>query len=319
MQNLSTKNRLTESIQKTNWKAILFFTSFTFLLWLILQFTKTHTVNYPIRIVFEDIPVKEILEKEEVILSASIKQSGFSLFKKQFTTPIVYISLAELTKVDSVYSFQSSVYIAQIVEQLTIPQEDLVIKNEEVIIPFSIKSTKKVPIHFNVNLSYAKSYASYQGIQFETDSVKIAGTLEEIATITKVETEMLELENLRNDASGELNFITSFTESIALDKLNVEYNIKVDKFSEKQFSIPVQLINAPSEFDVNLIPNEVTVHFQSSLEELDGIEADDFEVVCDYSAALEQAFIVVPRLVKKPTFAIRVKIEPNRIEYILRK
>lgn len=319
MQSTSTKKAIVDSLRKTNWKAILFFTSFTFLLWLILQFTKTHTVNYPIRIQFKDIPVKQVLQVNEINLSATIKQTGFKLFKKKFTSATVQIAITELPQRDAEYIFKSNLYLSEIALQLNIPEDDLLIKNEEINLPFSIKSTKKIPIIFNVELSYAKSYASFKGIQFEMDSVQIAGSVDELSSISNIKTEVLQLQNIKEDISGELPLVTSFSENTALETPRVGYRIEVEKFSEQQFTIPIQLINAPDDFIVDLLPHEVTVKFQSSLRQLDDIEAADFEVVCDYSEALNKANILIPKLIKKPKSTIRIKIEPNRLEYILRK
>lgn len=318
MQTTSTKNSILEQLKKTNWKAIVFFTSFTFLLWLILQFSKTHTVTYKIDVEFEDIPVKEILQVEHIQLSASIKQTGFNLFKKQFTNSAISISMAEVPKNDSVYVFRSSVFAAQIANQLQISTEDLLIKNEEVAIPFSNKSTKKVPIRFNVEVSYATSFASYRGIQFDMDSIQIAGAEDVLSSIDEVETERLQLQKLKNNTSGKLILVNPFSDAVAFENLFVNYNLQVEKFSEQKFSVPVQLINTPDEFMVDLIPDEVVVKFQSSLTAMDEIEVEDFEVICDYKSALQQAYILVPKLNKKPKTAIRIQIEPNRIEYILR-
>ena len=315
----SNKSKIAQSLSQTNWKAILFFTSFTFLLWLILQFTKTHNVDYEISIEFTDVPVKEIISSKQVKLSANIQQSGFTLFKKKFSENKISIPISALAKKDSTYIFQSNLFIAQIAKSLKLSTEDFSINSKEFVIAFSEKATKKIPLHSNLKISYAKSYASYQGIQFEKDSIEIAGPLKDIEAISKIETEAVELKDLKKNLSAELSLKKPFSDEIVLEFNTVNYSIEVEKFTEQSFSLPIQLKNAPENYQVELLPDAITLKFQSSLEHMEEITEDDFEIECDFNLALDEASLLFPRLVKQPAKAIRTQLEPNRVEYILRK
>lgn len=313
------KAKIAKSFNRTNWKAILFFTIFTALLWLILQFTKVHNAEYKITIEFSEIPVKEVLSKKEIQLSTTIQQTGFSLFKKKFSENKISLPLSTLQKSDSVYIFQSNLFITQISNKLKLSTEDFNIQNTEIKIPYTTKSSKKIPLQTNVKVNYAKSYASYGGIKISKDSVKIAGPSDEISTISKIETEELMLSDLKRDKSGELKLIKPFSDAVILEFYSVKYNIEVEKFTENSFILPIQLKNSPEDYKVELIPNQVTVKFQSSLNEMENIIEDDFQIECNFESALNEASILIPKLVEKPNKAIRIQIEPNQIEYILRK
>ncbi|GGE30530.1 hypothetical protein [Psychroflexus planctonicus] len=313
------KKKITKSLSQTNWKAILFFTTFTFLLWIILQFTKTHNVDDEISIAFSDVPVKEILSVQEIQLPINIEQTGFSLFKKQFIDGKIVFPINELQKKDSVYVFQSSLFITQIAKKLKLSTEEFSVTNKEVIIPFDVKATKKVPIHSNIEINYAKSYASYKGVQINRDSVNIAGPTNEIKGIKSIETEELILKYVRKNSSGELPLLKPFTDAVALEFDKVDYAFEVEKFSEQSFNLPIQLKNAPDNYQVELIPNSITIKFQSSLDELENINEEDFQIECNFNSALSEASILVPKLTEKPKKAIRIQLTPNRIEYILRK
>lgn len=315
----SNKSKILQSLSRTNWKAILFFTSFTFLLWLILQFTKTHKIEYVVNVEFSDVPVKEVLAIDQIKLSTTIQQTGFALFKKQFTDNTISLSLSDLQKKDSVYIFQSSQFNSQIAQKMKLSAENFSINDKQVAIPFSTKSSKKIPLQVDVKINYAKSYASYKGIEIDKDSIEIAGPSNEIADITKIETEALELKELKNNTSGKLKFLKPFSDKVILDFNELNYEIQVEKFTEKSFLIPIQLKNSPTEYKVRLIPEQINISFQSSLEDMENINVDDFQVVCDFDAALNEASLLVPKLVKQPKKAIRIQLEPNRVEYILLK
>lgn len=310
---------IVKSITQTNWKAMLFFTSFTFLLWLILQFTKTHTIDYVISIEFSDVPVKEVLLKKEVDVTSTIKKTGFWLFKKNFMDSSIQLPVGELEKSDSVYLFQSKPLVSLISRKLDLAEADISIENKTLAIPFSIKSTKQVPIETRLKLNFSKSYASYDGVQWEMDSVKIAGPLHLLKDISSVKTADLILKNLNSKRSGELKLINPFPKEVVFEKASLGYNIHVERFTEQWFILPVQIENLPDKYQIELLPNKVEVGFQSSLEDMDDINPEDFEVVCDFNSALSKASLLIPKLKKQPKKAIRIQLQPNQIEYILRK
>lgn len=315
----SNKNKLLQTLSKTNWKAIIFFTSFTFLLWLILQFTKTHKIDYEIKIEFSDIPVKEVLAIDQIQLSTTIQQTGFALFKKQFTDNTIHLSLNDLQKKDSVYLFQSSLFTSQIAQKMKLNVENFSINDKQVAIPFSTKSSKKIPLQTDIKVNYAKSYASYKGIEIDKDSIEIAGPINELAEINKIKTEALELKELKNNKSGKLKLLNPFSDKIIFEFDELNYEIQVEKFTEQRFLVPIELNNSPTQYKVRLIPEQISISFQSSLKDMENINVDDFQVVCDFDLALNEASLLVPKLVKQPKKAIRIQLEPNRIEYILLK
>jgi hypothetical protein len=316
---MSNKSKIVNFLSQANWKAFLFFTSFTFLLWLILQFTKTHKVEYEIRIEFIDVPVREVLSVKEVKLSSTMQQSGFYLFKKQFTDSKVSLPLSRLIKKDSSYVFQSSLFNSEIADQLMLASDEFMITNAEIEIPFQTKASKKVPLLTNFKINYAKSFTSYEGIQISQDSIKIAGPSDEIATISAIETEEVILKDLIKDKSGKVSLKKSYSDAVILAFDEVEFTVEVEKFTEQSFSLPIQLKNAPEDYEVVLLPDRVMVKFQSSLEDMENINEDDFLIEGDFNSALNEASLLIPKLVKKPNKAIRIQLEPNRIEYILRK
>lgn len=315
----SNTSKIAQLWSRTNWKAILFFTIFTFLLWIILQFTKVHNANFDVTIEFSEVPVREVLAVKQIQLSTTIQQTGFSLFKKQFSENKIVLPLNTLQKKDSVYVFNSSLFTSQIANELKLSTEDFSIQNKEMDIPFSIKSSKKVPLQMNLKVGFAKSYASYNGIEVEEDSVKIAGPSNEIATISSVATEEVILKDLKSDKSGQLKLLKPFSEAVILEHSTVNYTIKVEKFTENSFSLPIQLQNPPAGYQVELIPKQVTIKFQSSLKEMETITEEDFEIGCNFNSALNEASLLIPKLLKTPKKAIRIQIEPHQIEYILRK
>ena len=312
-------NYFVNVFEATNWKAITFFTSFTFILWLILQFSKEHQIDYTIKIDFMDIPINEIVEKKSISLTSSINETGFKIFQKEFSNKAVSISLSKLDKNDDHYIFDVSLFASQIAEQLNVSSKNFNIENDRYRLPFAEKSIKKVAISLNEKVEFSNAYASYSGITLSKDSVEIAGPKNAISSIETINTKELVLENLKKDRKGKIELINPKPESISLENEDIDYTIKVEKFTEMSLNLPLKLINSPDDFKVELIPQTVNLKFQTSIENADLFDEEDFLIVCDFNDAIKNAYIIVPKIKKTPSQAIRLELDPNQIEYILRK
>ncbi|GGE21685.1 hypothetical protein [Psychroflexus salis] len=312
-------NIFSNAFETANWKAILFFTSFTFLLWLILQFSKEHKIDLELKVQFVDVPVNEILDKNQILLNTSLTETGFKIFKKELSKNTILIPISSLEKNEYFYTFKSSMFLSQVANQVDVSPTNINIEDVQYNLPYALKATKKVPIHFNANVSYAKSFSSYKGIQLSKDSIEIAGPKQIISSIKSIKTKKIALQELKANHKGEFELINPNPNLISLETKLMNFQIRVEKFTEISFTIPLQLKNSPEDYLVELIPEHVKLSFQTSIINAQLITEDDFAVVVDFNRALKKAYTLVPKLQKSSAKAIRVSIEPNQVEYVLRK
>lgn len=313
------QSKLIKILNQANWKAFLFFTTFTSIVWLLLQFTKEHTADYQLKIILTEIPVKEILSSKEVMVDVSVQQTGFALLKNQLSNKQIKLPVNALEKNSTFYVFDGNKFKNQIANELNLKNEDFIILSEKIQLQFSLKSSKVVPIRVPISISYAASFASYKGIEFSEDSVSIAGDANQLKDIRYIDTEDLVLKNLKTNQSGTIKLINPLPALISLEFESVKYMVEVEKFTEREFSIPVQLKNTPEEYQVSLFPDEIKVKFQSSVDDMEQINQDDFEIECDFKESLPEAAMLIPKLINAPEKAIRIRMSTQQVEYVLRK
>ena len=92
---------------------------------------------------------------------------------------------------------------------------------------------------------------------------------------------------------------------------------KVEKFTEGTLKIPVAIINVPDKMKLKFFPKEVNVSYYVSLSDFNSITKKDFEVVCDYDKISKNQYLMIPELVKSPEHVKNVKINQQRIEFII--
>ena len=76
----------------------------------------------------------------------------------------------------------------------------------------------------------------------------------------------------------------------------------------------------PDSIAVKTFPKKVKVFYQVGLTNFNKVNVGSFKVVCDYNNSLSNNLnYLIPKVVVKPRFVSSVKINPNKIEYLIQK
>ena len=94
-------------------------------------------------------------------------------------------------------------------------------------------------------------------------------------------------------------------------------NIPVEKFTEKELEIPVQIKNKPENVNIKFFPSEVKITFMVGLSEFEDINAADFSAVVDYNTVLLKKENPEVEIEKKPSNIEILRISPDRVEYLI--
>lgn len=101
---------------------------------------------------------------------------------------------------------------------------------------------------------------------------------------------------------------------------NVQVTIPVDEFTEKVLEIPVKVINNRNYEDVKIFPQKIKVTFITSLDKYRKIDEDFFEATADLDLWRLHGYKVLPVVIAKiPAYCRIVKIEPQNIDFIIKK
>ena len=120
----------------------------------------------------------------------------------------------------------------------------------------------------------------------------------------------------------------SFKKAIVLENLtNLRYDIKevnikqeISRYSEKEFILPIEIINIPKSVRVKLFPPTAKLKATMPLTLLNGFNVKDFMLVVDYELILKNELTHLPiRLVKQPSQVKKAIWEPKTVNYLIRK
>jgi len=159
-----------------------------------------------------------------------------------------------------------------------------------------IWNTKKVQLQFDTSdIKPASGYA-FTGIEVEPQTIRVAGTTEQLNALTQLEIRAEELK--KRDVSANEEVIVDITkhlpEGIIMadsDESSVVVRILVEKAGTKSILLPVgsiQIENAPSKFNLEKGPEqEVELQFSGSKEALENLNSEKITASVDLSQYTE--------------------------------
>ena len=110
-----------------------------------------------------------------------------------------------------------------------------------------------------------------------------------------------------------------FGSSHMIPMIRVELFVSVKEFTQKTLLVPVVVNNLPSNLSIKLVPENVTIRFDVSMEDYNKITANNFTLMCDFNKKNNQEDFMIPHLMKQPASIINLEIQENKINYLIFK
>jgi hypothetical protein len=303
---------------KDRFKFFFLFILLSFIFWFSTKLSNTYQIEQSFSIHWNNIPKGIVLSHDSSELVLSITASGieilwYRLFKNKINLVLnknIFIGKEAFVSIDNErFNIQQQLFDNTILNQITTP----VIK-----ITYARLGVKKVKITSDPILKFRAGYLSDSPLTISPDSLLVRGSQDVLDTLTIVKTVSFIMENV----------FESFQKVIALENLtNLQFDIQevnikqeVSRYSEKQFILPIEIINIPKSVKVKLFPPTGTLKATMPLTLLNGFNARDFMLVVDYELILKNELTHLPiRLVKQPSQVKKVIWEPKTVNYLIRK
>ena len=185
---------------------------------------------------------------------------------------------------------------------------------------FSNRAVKRVPIQLQSNVKYQHQFAQSNNVVIRPSYVTLSGPGNLIDNIKSWDTDSLKLDSVNETVRGRLELEPPKEGSISISPKSVQVVVPVDEFTEKTISIPVKLVNNSQYYRVKIFPQKVKVTFTTSLNRYGEMDEDFFEATADLTLWRDRGYSTLPvKLSRIPAYCKIVKIEPQNIDFIVRK
>jgi YbbR domain-containing protein len=274
-------------------------------------------------------PVKYINPPENLFLASTppsrielkVEAHGFTLLrhKLSFVSSPIILNINTIREnnpgTGKSVTIQSESLVRRISEQIS--QEITVtgVSPGSITLNFDTLDTKTLPVRVDVDLELRSQFYLSGVISTEPESLRISGPASVLDTLEYVITQPRQFKAL--DASVIRQIPLVQPENTRLSTEVVQLNIPVERFTEKEFKIPVQVRNKPEGVKVKLFPSEVQVSFLVSLSRYESITAFDFKAFVDYEDARINNETLDVTLETQPSFIEMVRFTPASVEFLI--
>ncbi|RIH64415.1 hypothetical protein D1164_15100 [Mariniphaga sediminis] len=180
---------------------------------------------------------------------------------------------------------------------------------------FDSLATKSVSVLPQVTSGFKPQFYQKGEISVKPESLLISGPSAILDTIYSLHTELKTFSGL--DATVESRVRVVHPDNIKISPNEVLLHIPVEKFTEKELSLPVQVINMPEGLGLKLFPAQISVLFLVGLSDYENISPTDFRVVVDYQKISSGHETLDVAIDVKPPFIQLLKVSPEEVEFLI--
>lgn len=292
-------------------------------MWLLINLSKEYSSVITYNVSYESLAQNKILQEAPLKeLDLQVKGSGFELLSENFSKRNIELFANNLkSKSKSDYYFLPAQQTGVIQKQL---RSGLVLEEvlkDTIFLKLGSLSTKKVPVVPNVAIQYQLGYDIAKSMEVLPSEVSISGPELQLEEITSISTNLFEAENVSENIEKKLTLVLpKSSEKIKINTNEVTVKISVDKFTEGEVEVPVEIVNKPVGMTINMFPKKVKVIFKVGLKDFNKVTENSFKVVCDYSIAKANDLnYMEPRLMTRPDIISNIRIVPSKIDFLIYK
>ena len=195
---------------------------------------------------------------------------------------------------------------------------------------FDKKIDKKIPVILKTNLTYEKQYELADSITLHPDSITITGSEKLLNNILYIETRPLQLSDLKENTSKNiaLNKESLFysnqhekddTDRIVISNTSVNVFIPIEKYTESGADVNVIPLGFAYGTNISITPSKVKIKYHVSFSNFDKVNPSMFSAAINYTDLKSSHSGKAPVfIIKKPEFVKISKIEPDKVDYIIK-
>ncbi len=300
---------------------LLFFLVVTFFIWFLTKLSKEFTATVNVSVDFENIPNNTVLASNNINeLSFDLTSSGFDFLSYKLKKPTITINVSEYYSEEKQLAIISNTNLIKIITSEI--NSKIAVKNvsvNEVTVILDRIVSKELPIKIASKISFKKGFKAVEELSIDPNFVVVSGPFTMIDSLVEVTTKQIKLDLLEADSSGEIELDISSLSKLNYSIKSSSYKIVVEKFTQKELSIPITVENLPVGTNIKLMSEAISVVFDVSVSKFNAVSEKDFKIICDYNKRSEEENVMTLEIIKKPIIIQNVYLKNNKIEYLIFK
>lgn len=288
--------------------------------WIITVLSNNYSYTVKTALNFRNTPQRRAFHAlQSDTINATLTGTGWQMLFARMHNDVNPVTVDLRTLENKSYVVLSS-QLSQINDRKELDQQITGFNPDTLYFDFSNRKVKRVPIELLRSIRYKKQFSQSGNITLNPAYVIVNGPADVIDKITTWRTDTLKMDSIGETVSQRLDLEAVKEGNLSVYPKSTQVNIPVDEFTEKTLEIPVKLINNRDYDDVKIFPQKVKVTFTISLSRYPQTDEDFFEAHADLDLWRKRGYKTLPvTIFKAPTYSKIVKIEPQNIDFIIKK
>lgn len=293
---------------------------FSFLAWALFAVSNNYIYTVKSGVQYVNIPDNRAFHPlQSDTVNVQVEATGWQLLfsKLRSVRPTVQVDLSGLQSRNWVVLSNQLGFINR---QFPENQRVMSVAPDTLYFDFSKQTERKVPVKALYNLQFSKQYDVIDKLHVSPEYVTITGPLEDVVQIEQWETDTIRYADVNSDVRTIVNLKQNQRANINVYPTSVEVDIPVGEVTEKILEIPLKAENAKQFSSVKLLPGKVRLTVIVSLRDFTKVTTGAFEAVVNMDDWVESDVRSLPVIItQKPDFCKLVKIEPQNVDFFVRK
>lgn len=288
------------------------------LLWLVNGINRDYQYTLKIPVKFLNLPsdkivIGEIPDKLEV----TIKTSGLKLLlirsRKLNTDLVIDFNILKSNAKSQAYNIGNGNILLK--PYLDFDVNIIKIRPDTLFFSSDLSKSKIVPVKLNSNIDFEKGYELLVKPIINPSFVTITGDSINLSKIDTVYTSVLNLKNLKQNFSSEIQLKKSIS-NVNYSQKSVSISISVDRFTENTLFIPISIINNSNNKKVKLLPDQIEIKYSIAMSNFSNVDKSSFKAIVDFNKMTSATKQLDVELVRIPSDIKIIRISPQKISFL---
>lgn len=300
-----------------------FFLLISVIIWLLNALSKNYTTDIRYPITYTDFPEEQVLiGKPPDNLTLRVTAHGYALLRyKTFNRPVPINFQVSSFTMSRIMSDTSTLFILtryardRIARQLPGELQLVDINPDSLYFRFANETEKKLPVIPAISFEKGNQFTTVGGIELDPDSLVVTGPDIYLDTLQGIYTRKTNLGFLEKSYEGRVELRRM--PALQFDREKVTCRISLEKITEVQQYVPIQIVGLPDSLRMQTFPPRVRVSGNVGLSNYERVVPEAFRAVVSYRDAMEDKEQIPVRLEQHPDFLINPDFYPKTVEYLL--
>jgi len=300
-----------------------FFLAIAVVIWLLNALSKNYTteINYPIT--YSKFPDNKLLVSDVPDhLKLKVNAHGYALLSYKLSKRPVPLNLPVSSyAMNRTVGDSSKFYILTRYErenvgrQLPGELQLMEISPDSLIFQYATLVSRFIPITAQIQYQLEKDFTLINKVLISPESILVSGPDIYLDTLKFIETKAISLGTLEKSFNGMLD-IAAY-QGLSHEKNKVECTIELEKQTEVQVEVPIQITGLPDSLRMQTFPQRLTVKGKIGLSKYERIVPEAFWAEVKYADVLENKTRLPVILRTSPEDLVSINFSPQTVEFLL--